>query len=221
MEKNKEYNIIILGPQGSGKGSQAILLAENFNYVHIETGKIFRKMAKTNTPLGKKINNLINKKGVLVKDDIVMKVLTKSLNEVSKKKGLLFDGFPRTLNQARGLDKIFEKIDRELTHVIYMPIKKATTLKRLTRRRTCDKCGKIFISGVNIKSSVTKCPVCSGKIIQREDDKPKAILKRLEIFNKQTKPIINYYKKRGLVVKVDGEPTIRQVYKEIIKILNK
>ncbi|XOU94524.1 MAG: adenylate kinase family protein [Candidatus Kerfeldbacteria bacterium] len=219
MEKNKQYNIIILGPQGSGKGSQAILLAENFNFVHIETGKIFRKMAKTNTPLGIKINNLINIKGSLVNDDLVMKVLIKSLSKVPKKDGLLFDGFPRTLNQAKGLDKIFETINRELTHVIYMPIKKATTLKRLTRRRTCDKCGKIFISGVNIKSSVTKCPVCKGKIIQREDDKPKAILKRLDIFNKQTKPIINYYIKRGLVIKVDGEPTIKQVYKVVLRIL--
>ena len=219
MEKNKEYNIIILGPQGSGKGSQAILMVDDFNFVHIETGKIFRKMAKTNTYLGIKINNLINKKGALVKDDIVMKVLTKSLSKVPIKKGLLFDGFPRTLNQAKGLDKIFETLNRELTHVIYMPIKKATTLKRLTRRRTCDRCGKIFISGVNIKASVTKCPVCKGKIIQREDDKPKAILKRLEIFNKQTKPIIHYYKKRGLVVKVDGEPTIKQVYKVVLRIL--
>ena len=216
MEKNKDYNIIILGPQGSGKGSQAILLAENFNFVHIETGKIFRKMAKTNTPLGKKINNLINKKGKLVNDDVVIKVLIKSLSKVPRKKGLLFDGFPRNLNQAKELDKLFTTLDRELTHVIYMPIKKATTLKRLTRRRTCDKCGKIFISGVNIKASVTKCPVCKGKIIQREDDKPKAILKRLEIFNKQTKPIISYYKKRGLVVKIDGEPTIKQVYKVVL-----
>ncbi len=216
--KNKNFNIIILGPQGSGKGSQAILLEEDFNFVHIETGKMLRKIAKSKTVLGKKINETMNVKGKLISDDIVLKMFKKSISSISKNKGLLFDGFPRNLKQARGLDIILKGLDRELTHVIYMPIKKATTIKRLSRRRTCDKCGKIFISGINIKANQTKCPVCSGKIIQREDDKPKAIIKRLEIYNKQTKPIINYYKKRGLVIKVDGEPTIKQVYKEVIKI---
>ncbi|MDP2684114.1 MAG: nucleoside monophosphate kinase [bacterium] len=219
MSKNKQYNIIILGPQGSGKGSQAILLTEKFNLVHIETGKIFRQMAATNTPLGKKINYIINNKGVLVNDELVLKVLEKGVVSVNKKKGLLFDGFPRTLNQARGLDKLFKKLDRELTHVIYMPIKKSTTIKRLSKRRTCENCGKIFISGVNIKSNQKECPVCRGKIIQREDDKPKAIAKRLEIYRKSTKPIIIFYKKKGIVIKVDGEPTIKQVFKEILKVL--
>lgn len=219
MEKNKQYNIIILGPQGSGKGSQAILLAEKFNFKHIETGKIFRKMAASKTPLGRKIYQIINNKGSLVSDDIVLKVFKKSVLAVDKKRGLLFDGFPRNLKQARGLDKIFKEINRELTHVIYMPIKKSTTIRRLSKRRTCEKCGKIFISGVNLKINQTTCPVCQGLIIQREDDKPKAIAKRLQIYHKQTKPMINFYKKKGIVVKVDGEPTIKQVFKDILKVI--
>lgn len=217
MKKNEIYNVIILGPQGSGKGSQAILLKEKFNFVHIETGKIFRKMASSKTPLGRKIYKIINNKGGLVNDSLVLSVLEKNLSKISKNSGLLFDGFPRNLKQAKGLDKLFERMGRELTHVIYMPIKKSTTIKRLSKRRTCEKCGKIFISGVNIKSTQKFCPVCHGIIIQREDDKPKAIAKRLEIYHQQTKPIIDYYKKKGIVVKVDGEPTIKQVFKEILK----
>ena len=219
MKKNKQHNIIILGPQGSGKGSQAILLSDEFNFVHIETGKIFRKMASTKTPLGKKINQIMNKKGQLISDGIVLKVFRKAVSSVSKNRGILFDGFPRNLKQAKGLDKLFKEMNRELTYVIYMPIKKATTIKRLSKRRTCEKCGKIFISGVNIKEMQKTCPICHGKIIQREDDKPKAIAIRLEIYRKQTKPILDYYHKKNLVIKVDGEPTIKQVYKEILKVL--
>jgi len=130
---------------------------------------------------------------------------------------LIFDGYPRNLIQARALDKILKSLDRKLTHVFYLPISRRTTVKRLVLRRTCQKCGRIFIKGVNLKAGARHCPVCKGKIYQREDDKPAAIARRLAIYNKQTKPVINYYKKKGVLIKVDGEPPIMRVAKAIFK----
>ncbi len=211
-------NILILGPQGSGKGTQASLLAEKFNLAHIETGKIFRQMAKAKTPLGKRINFLIYVKGSLIPDNLTVRVLEQALHKVSKSKGVVFDGFPRTFAQAKALDVLFKKLGRRLTLVIDMPISRKTTVKRLSLRRTCMKCGRIFIAGKNIPSNAKKCPVCGGQVFQREDDKPKAIAERLASYNKMTKPLIKYYKTQGILVRIDGEPPVKAVFKNILKI---
>jgi len=217
IKVNGVNNIVVLGPQGSGKGTQAIILAKKFKLYHIETGKILRKLARQRTALGRKISYLMNQKGGLIPADFVIKVLKNELKKVGKNKGLIFDGYPRNLIQARALDKILKSLDRQLTHVFYLPISRSTTVKRLVLRRTCQKCGRIFIKGVSLKAGARRCPACKGKIYHREDDKPAAIARRLAIYNKQTKPVINYYKKKGVLIKVDGEPPIMRVAKAIFK----
>lgn len=217
QEASLILNMVILGPQGSGKGTQAEALVKKFNLHHIETGKILRHMAKQKSALGQKIDRLINKEGKLVSGAIVIKVLEHELKKVPKKNGLLFDGYPRNRQQARVLDELLKRFGRELTHVIYLPILRVTTVKRLELRRTCNRCNKIYILGVNIKHGVKRCPSCGGTIYQREDDKPKAIAQRLRMYQKKTVPVVQYYKKQSILVTVNGEPSIPQVTRNILK----
>jgi len=217
---NGNFNIVVFGPQGSGKGTQAARLAEQFKFAHIETGKVFRKISRQSTTLGRRINFIMNQKGRLIPTSFVNKILKNELRKVNRNKGIVFDGYPRNLIQARALDKILKSLSRQLTHVFYLPISRQSTIKRLAKRRTCRKCGRIFIKGVDLKASARHCPACHGAIYQREDDKPAAIARRLSVYQKQTKPVINYYKKKGILIKVNGEPPIGQVAKAIMKYFN-
>lgn len=219
--KKKILNIIILGPQGSGKGTQAKFLAKKFNLEHIVTGEMFRRFAKQKTALAKKIDYLVNKTGRLVPTPLVIRVLKERLKKVSKSQGIIFDGYPRNLTQAKALETILRALKRKIDYVFYLPISKKITIKRLAIRRSCAKCGQPYILGVNLKKQQKICPKCGGKIIIREDDKPKAIAERLQIFNKQTKPLIRFYRKKGVLVKVDGEPAIPVVYKNILRHLKR
>ncbi|MFA6098771.1 MAG: nucleoside monophosphate kinase [Patescibacteria group bacterium] len=217
MIKGKEFNVIILGPQGSGKGTQAEFLVKKFRLHYIGTGVIFRKLARQKSALGRRINRIINIKGNLVPSDFVIKIVGQAVKNTPKNKGLLFDGYPRNLKQARALNKILVQIGRTISHVFYLPISKKTTIRRLELRRTCRQCKRIFIEGVNLKARQRVCPKCGGEIYQRDDDKPSAIAKRLEIFNKQTKPVIDYYRKKGVLILINGEPPINQVTEEVLK----
>ena len=216
MQK-KILNIIVLGPQGSGKGTQAKLLARKFNLEHIVTGEMFRRFAKKRTVLAKKIDYLVNKKGRLVPAPLVIRVLKERLKKVNKGKGIIFDGYPRNLTQARALETILRALKRKIDYVLYLPISQRTTIKRLAIRRSCAKCGQPYILSVNLKKQQKVCPKCGGKIIIREDDKSKAILQRLKLYNQRTKPLVSYYHKKELLIKVNGEPTIPVVYKNILK----
>jgi adenylate kinase len=215
----KLLNIIILGPQGSGKGTQAVVLAKKFGLQHVETGKIFRAMARRPTALGRTIHRLMNEKGRLIPSPLVIKVLRGVLKQVNLKKGLVFDGYPRNLAQARALDRLLRQLKRPLTQVFYLPISRTTTIKRLALRRICRRCGRIFILGKNLPRGVQTCPVCHGQIYQRDDDKPRAIAKRLELYLRQTKPLIAYYKRRGILITVNGEPSIPVVTKRVLRYL--
>jgi len=221
MMGRKILNIIMLGPQGSGKGTQAQRLSEKYNLYHMETGKIFRKLAQQKSTLGKKINMQMNVRGKLIPTDFVIKILMNELKKVSQKRGVIFDGYPRTINQARALDKLLIHLRRQLTHVFYLPISRRITVKRLALRRTCQKCGRIFILGKDLKRGAKKCPVCQGMIYHRDDDKPKAIIQRLKQYQERTKPVVTYYRKKGVLIRIDGEPSIAVVGRNILKYLTK
>lgn len=209
--------MIILGPQGSGKGTQAEFLSKKFNLEHIVTGEMFRRFAKQKIALAKKIDYLVNKKGKLVPTPLVIRVLKERLKKVNRNKGIIFDGYPRNLTQAKALETILRVLKRKIDYVFYLPISQKTTIKRLALRRSCRQCGQPYILGVDLKRGQQKCQRCKGEIYQREDDKPKAILERLKIFQRETKPLIKFYRKKGVLVEVDGEPPIPVVYKNILR----
>ncbi|MFC1687956.1 adenylate kinase family protein [Patescibacteria group bacterium] len=213
-------HIILLGPQGSGKGTQAKYIAKMFHVSHIEMGALIRIVSREKSALGKRINHIMNKEGRLISDSVVGKILTKKLLSTPKNKGIVFDGFPRNITQARMLDRLLSRFDRELTLVIYLPLSQRSTIKRLSLRRSCAKCGTSWILGKTLAKKQTKCPKCGGDIIHRKDDQPQTIKKRLAEYIHKTRPIINFYKQRKILITVNGESSIPIVWKKIKKQLH-
>ncbi len=206
--------IILLGPQGSGKGTQAKILKKEFKIPHISIGDLFREITKKKTSiLGRKLKNYMNK-GELVPNKITLKILKQRLNKRDCKKGFILDGFPRSLIQAKELDKI-EKINK----LFYVHVTDSLAVKRLSNRWQCKKCGAIY--GIDVKPRKKGyCDKCHVKLYQREDDKPKAIKERLREFHQMIRPILKHYKK--ITVKIDGSLSIKKIFgllkKEIKKI---
>ena len=207
--------IVFLGPPGSGKGTQAQLLSKNFSIPHISTGDIFRKIIKTGKP--KKLADSIKKyvqSGLLVPDDIVFKAL---FSVIKNKKYYILDGFPRNINQAKLLDEALKKdgIDK----VIYFKVSDKEIIKRLTSRRTCPKCGKVYNIYTLKPKEDNLCDVCKVELIIRDDDKLETVKKRLEVYKKDTLPLLDYYKKKRLLVTINAEDKIENVYKKMCDVL--
>ncbi|HAV11016.1 MAG TPA: adenylate kinase [Candidatus Moranbacteria bacterium] len=212
-------NFLIFGPQGSGKGTQADILAEKFNLVHIETGQIFRDMALADSELGRKIWDL-NEKKEMVPDDITLEVLRFHLEKVSVEKGVIIDSAPRTPGQVAGVEKMLKEIGRDIDSAIYITLPYEESVERITKRFACQSCKKHFVLGKSILSQDDPCQECGGKIIQRTDDTPEGIRKRLDTFYEITVPVIEYYREKGILIEVDGRGSVSQVSDEITKRLN-
>jgi adenylate kinase len=214
-------NIIILGPQGSGKGTQAEMLADKFGLEHIDMGKSLREVAKQDTLIGKEVYRIQNVTKTLVPSRILREVLEIKLNSLPRERGVLFEGVPRTVDQAEYFEKALQESGRKIDAVVYINISKEESLKRISKRWTCKKCGLPLIMGADIKSEKDKCPKCGGETYQRIDDTPDGVQKRLEVFRKETLPVIEYFRKKGLAVEVDGKPSIEKVNQEILDKIEK
>lgn len=214
-------NIIILGPQGSGKGTQAELLAKKFNLEHIEMGRFLREVAKLATPLGKEINEIINIQGKLVDDKVLKKVLHIKLGDLPREQGIIFDGVPRREDQLRYFEEAMQEFGRKIDAVININLSEEESVKRISRRRICRKNEHVLIMGKDIKDEKEKCPVCGSEIFQRIDDTPERIKTRLGIYYKDTKDVIDYYKQKSLLIEIDGCPSIEEVFENIMKEIEK
>jgi adenylate kinase len=206
--------IVIFGPQGSGKGTQADFLAEKINLPHITTGGLCRAEIAKNFEVGKELQALLNR-GELASDEIINKLLSQRLAEADCEGGFILDGYPRNLAQAEFLDSI-GGVDK----AIMINLKDEVIIKRLSERQTCVVCGAIF----NLTSQPSKvkdvCDKCSGKLITRSDDQEETIRRRLEIYHTQTEPLIEYYQQQNKLLTVDGEPAIPEVWNNVQKVLN-
>jgi len=201
--------IIMMGPQGSGKGTQAKKLADRYGIPHISMGEIFRSAVKSGSEVGLKIKQIIDA-GNIVPDDLTLGFIKKRLEDVDCAEGFILDGFPRTLHQAEALDEI-----TDITHVVVLHISDKESIKRLGARRQCPKCGKI--TSVNVEGET--CRDCKVKFVIRDDDKPASIKKRLDIYHDETQPLIEYYRPRNIVHIVNGEKSVEDVFKEILAVL--
>jgi len=188
-----------MGPQGSGKGTYASRLSAIFGVPHISTGQIFRDNMVQGTPLGKEVDKFL-KSGVLVPDDITLETVKNRLSEPDCKKGFIFDGFPRTLKQAEGLEKT-----TKLDYVINLVVPDWVLIKRLSLRVSCEKCGEIYNLGYLKPKLEGICDKCGGRLMQRDDDKEEAIKKRLREYEEKTKPLIDYYKNKGILVNISND----------------
>ena len=210
---------ILLGPPGAGKGTQAVRIVERFDVPHISTGDIFRDNIKRGTELGKKAQEYMNK-GELVPDDLVIEIACSRLTEDDcKEKGFLLDGFPRTVYQAEKLDEFLAGRGEKLDMVLDIAVEDETLMKRLTGRRVCKSCGASF-HVVNIPPKQEGiCDVCGGPLIQRADDNEETARNRIDVYNAQTKPLIDYYEKADCIAHIDGALSPEATFDQIVKAL--
>lgn len=206
--------LILLGPPGAGKGTQASSIVAEYGITHISTGDIFRHNIKNETELGKKVKSYLDK-GQLVPDELNIDLVWDRLSKDDCKKGFLLDGFPRTINQAEALQKGLEERGLKLDKVINIDVDKNILVKRLSGRRVCKNCGETYHidNKPTLKDGV--CDKCSGEVIQRADDNEKTVLDRIEVYEKQTFPLIDFYKNLGLILTVDGTLSIEDVFSQI------
>ena len=204
--------VILLGAPGAGKGTQAVRLAKRYNIPHISTGDIFRSNIKERTPIGIVAKSYIDK-GQLVPDEVTIQIVKERLEKDDCKNGYLLDGFPRTVSQAEALDG-FSEIDSVVN--IDVPLHKL--MRRITGRRVCGKCGESY--HIDYLDGSTSCRKCDGELIQRADDNEDTVGKRLEVYEKQTAPLIDHYKSKGKLIDVDGDGDIDSVFAAIVERLD-
>jgi adenylate kinase len=210
---------ILFGPPGVGKGTQAELLVKEFHCTHISTGDLLREAAKNKTPVGLKAQTFMNA-GNLVPDDVVIELIEEALKSEEAKENFILDGFPRTLPQAQALDALFKKLNIQLNCVISMEADSDEIVRRLDQRRICRNCGRIY-SLDQLGENDKTCKHCGGEICRRDDDKQEAVRRRLEVYQQQTKPIIEYYRKTNRLMVVNGMHQVGYVHKLILDVLYK
>jgi adenylate kinase len=209
-------NILLIGPQGSGKGTQAEILVKEFGFYYFEMGAFLRELAKTN-PL---IYEYQNKKGQLVPDDVFFFAMKGLLSDKAKEgNNFLLDGFPRTISQYDTLKNWFDELAIGIDKAIFINIPEEITIKRLSSRRTCKKCGKIWnLETSPIPPTPDRCD-CGGELTQRDDDKPEKIILRLNEYRKNTEPLLDLFRKEGILVEVDGNRPIDAIAKDLKEIV--
>lgn len=212
--------IILFGPPGVGKGTQAKLLAEEFSIAHISTGDLLRAAVKNKTPLGLKAREFMDA-GNLVPDEVMIGLIEEVLSSRKAAKGFILDGFPRTVAQAKALDKLFERMNIRLDRVISLRVEHEEVIRRLSQRRMCRQCGRIYNLQQLENGSASTCEDCGGELYQREDDKPETSRHRLEVYLKETKPLKNFYRQSGRFTQIDGMKDIPVVHKNLLDILIK
>ncbi len=209
---------ILLGPPGAGKGTQAVKIVEKYHIPHISTGDIFRENIKNGTDLGNRAKAYMDR-GELVPDELVVEIATDRLTKADCKNGFLLDGFPRTIFQAEKLDEFLEGRGEKLDKVINIDVEKSALVKRITGRRVCKQCGASYhIENIPPKKEGV-CDNCGGELIQREDDTEETVLNRIDVYNKQTRPLAEYYEKSGIIANIDGNKDLEDVLADIVKAL--
>jgi adenylate kinase len=211
-----QLNLVVLGKQGAGKGTQSQLLCEKYGLVHISTGDILRSAVQNGTPLGLEVKSVLDA-GQLVSDDLVNKLVEDRFHETDAQRGGVLDGFPRNIGQAQALERILGEGGIKLC--IYIDLPNDLVLQRLSSRRVCQECGTTYAES-DVAAISGTCEVCGGDVVQRSDDRPEAIQKRLETFERDTFPLLSFYEQRDLLVKVNGDQTVEKVAEDIESLLH-
>mgnify|MGYP001397986885 CR=1 FL=1 len=211
--------IIFLGAPGSGKGTQAKKLMDDFGFPQISTGSLLRRAITDGTEIGKQAKAIMAA-GDLVSDEIVLDLIRFSLDSPSSQSGFILDGYPRNINQAESLDDLLTSINQPLNHAVLIDVDANTLVKRLSGRRMCSLTGKILNIYYSNQSEIDECLNAGGELIQRSDDNLESITNRINIYREQTEPLLEYYKSRGLLITVDGNGEINQVYKRVLRATN-
>lgn len=212
--------LLLMGPPGAGKGTQAERLMEKYQVPHISTGDMFRAAVKQGTELGKEAKRYMDA-GQLVPDEVTIGIVREGLARPECKNGFILDGFPRTEEQAKQLDVILDNLSIKLNAVIDITVPSDELIGRITGRRICKACGATFHVIFNPPKIEGVCDKCGGNLYQRDDDKEETVTKRVDVYNKQTRPLIDYYTKQGIYKNIDGTQDIDKVFSDIIESIGK
>jgi len=213
MTENGKFAIIMLGPPGAGKGTQARMIGEALNYPHISTGDMLREALKNETDLGKKARVFMDA-GTLVPDELVNAIVAERLAQDDCRRGFILDGYPRTIAQAECLQALFSR-DRASVLTLGIEVADEVLIERLSSRWTCPSCGKMFNARQDPSKMNGRCDVCRTALVQRKDDSAEVIAERLQIYHRTTKPLVRYYRERGAYAKVNGDKPADEVFSSI------
>lgn len=208
--------LILLGPPGAGKGTQAIKISDEYSIPHISTGDIFRENIKNDTELGKKAKSFMDK-GQLVPDELVIEIVKDRLSKEDCKVGFLLDGFPRTVAQANSLSEELEKLGMSLDNVINIVVESDDLIERAVGRRVCKDCGASYHIKFNPSKKEGVCDRCDGSTYQRDDDTEETVKNRINVYTEQTKPLTDYYNDKKILLNIDGNKSIDSVFGDIVK----
>ena len=212
--------IIMLGAPGAGKGTQAKMIAEKYSIPHVSTGDIFRANIKNGTELGKEAKKYMDQ-GLLVPDELTVKILLDRVAQDDCKNGYVLDGFPRTIPQAEALDKALAEFGDKIDYAIDVNVPDENIVKRMGGRRACVGCGATYHLVYAPTKTEGICDVCGKELILRDDDKPETVKNRLDVYHKQTQPLIDFYTEKGVLRSVDGTVDMKDVFAAIVAILEK
>ena len=208
-------NLILFGAPGAGKGTQASEIVRKYKLTHISTGEMFRSAIAKKSAMGELANSYISK-GCLVPDDITVEIVKERLAQEDCKNGFILDGFPRTLHQAECLEGILLELNIKIDYVIDIEVDTDKVIERLTGRRVCRSCGTSYHVMFNKPRVENTCDVCGGELYTRKDDNVESVAVRLKTYQEQTKPLIDYYTKKGILLDINGQQEINDVFKEIV-----
>ncbi len=212
-------NLILLGPPGAGKGTQAALLSQRLGIPHVASGDLFREAMKKETELGQKAQSYMER-GVLVPDEVTNAMIEERLKGPDCAKGVILDGFPRTMEQARALEGILAKRGKKIDRALFIQVSAATAIERLSGRRTCRRCQTNYHIPFNPPQEEGVCDMCGGDLYQRSDDEEETVRRRFQVYSEETAPLIDYYRRQGLLTEIDGEQGIEGVQGRILLALS-
>jgi len=208
--------LILLGPPGAGKGTQAALVSQEAGVAHVATGDLFRENIRNQTELGMQAKAFVDR-GALVPDELTVRMLLDRLDRPDTQKGVLLDGFPRTVDQARALDEALKQRGQAVDKVLYINVGEEEVVTRLAGRWTCRQCGAVYHQVFSPPKEAGKCDQCGGELYQRDDDKPETVRNRLAVYTQQTARLIDYYREQGKLLEVNGEQEAGAVGKDLLK----
>jgi len=212
------YNIVFVGAPGAGKGTQASMVAQKLNMVHISSGDLFRQALEQGTELGKQVKTYMEK-GALVPDEITIQMVMERMSAPDSENGVILDGFPRNLPQAEALDGAVGTRGKTIGKVIYIKVSEEELIKRLSGRWLCRQCQAVYNTVNSPPRMGGKCDKCGGELYQRPDDKPETVKKRLTVYFAETAPLIDYYRRQGTLMTVEGEGSVEEVTQRIVAAL--
>jgi adenylate kinase len=210
--------LVLFGPPGAGKGTQAQLLQEHFDVTHISSGDLFRRHVGKRTPLGLRANEYMNK-GELVPDEVTIDIVLDKIMSIPDDDGFILDGFPRNPNQAQELETKLAAESRNLDKVVHIDVSEPELLRRLGGRYICRDCQSPHAIGAGEDASARTCDRCGGELYQRDDDAPEAVKKRIQVYNDETMPVLGFYRERGVLVEISGDNTVDEVNKRVMAAL--